>query len=220
MSAAPSVEDPSAAPERSLPPGWPRAVCRALAGLETGLAAGIVSIATLLLHSVMRGELWWAKLNVAGGLFFGGAVYSMGFGRATLSGLAVLLLLYTLAGVVYGSFAPGRGWLRNLLTGVAFALLLNFLAGRFLWRRFDSFGPVYYPPLATLPAHLIFGILLSRFAGRFRSISFALGDPSWTYYLREPVKPSTPVPAEPPLENEAPAEPPAPSKDLDPPPES
>lgn len=139
-----------------------------------------MTVSWLLFHSWLSGEFWWAKLNVAGALFYGGSAYTMGLGRASAAGAALLLLVYALLGGVFGGFARRHGFTRNLLLGMLLAMAWHFFANRYFWRRLDTFGAAYFPALATLPAHLIFGLSLSRYAVRFQHVAETFGDGSWS----------------------------------------
>lgn len=185
----------------STPKGISERLCRVIAGVDTGFAGGVVVIAWFLFHSWLRGEFWWAKLNVAGALFYGSPVYTMGFGRASLAGASLLLVLYAALGALFGLVARTHGFTRNLLLGMLLAMAWQFVSDRYFWRRLDSFGPAYFPALSTLPAHLIFGLSLSRYAARFRVLALTFGDSSWagSYMEIEEPKPvgaakATPMP--------------------------
>ncbi len=167
-------------PAGSYPPkGLSERTCRLLAGLDTGLAGAVVLVGWFLFHSWLTGEFWWAKLNVAGALFYGSSVYTMGFGRASLAGASLLLVLYTVIGGLFGLIARPSGFTRNLLLGMLLAMTWHLLSQRYFWRRLDSFGPAYFPALSTLPAHLIFGLSLSRFSTRFQRLALAFGASGW-----------------------------------------
>lgn len=160
-----------------------------LAGIDTGLAGAIVVVGWFMFHSWLTGEFWWAKLNVAGAIFYGSPVYTMGFGRASLAGAALLLVIYSLLGGLFGLLARPGGFTRNLLLGMLVAMTWHAFSQRYFWRRLDSFGPAYYPVLSTLPAHLIFGLSLSRYANRFQRLALAFGDSSWAPALLQSLQP-------------------------------
>lgn len=169
--------------------GLSERTCRLLAGIDTGLAGAIVVVGWFMFHSWLTGEFWWAKLNVAGAIFYGSPVYTMGFGRASLAGAALLLVIYSLLGGLFGLLARPGGFTRNLLLGMLVAMTWHAFSQRYFWRRLDSFGPAYYPVLSTLPAHLIFGLSLSRFANRFQRLAVAFGDSSWAPALLQSLQP-------------------------------
>lgn len=183
-------------------------VCRFIAGLDTGVTSSLLFLCWLIFHSVMREEYWWTKLNVLGGLFYGDAVFEMGFGRASVAGAALVLATYGLLGGVFGLFARTRGVALNLLVGLGLALLWHGFATRYVWRVVYVFAPHYFPSLGILPGHLMFGLFLSRFSSRFAAVARSIGDPVWAAtYLRvpeslisEPVAPSSPDSDAPPEE--------------------
>ncbi|HEY3441336.1 MAG TPA: hypothetical protein VGK29_11310 [Paludibaculum sp.] len=179
---------------------------RLLAGLDTGVVAGLPALAWLLFHSWLRGEQWWAKLNVAGALFFGESVYSMGLSRASLAGGALLVVGYGLLGAVFGLIARPRGIARNLILGFLLAIAWQLACQKYLLRLVNPFAPAYFPPLSTLPAQLMFGLGLARFSGRFQSLAADWGDSSWApawVQIQEPA-PVSPVAAAGPPDFDAP----------------
>jgi hypothetical protein len=172
-----------------------------MAGLDVGISGAVLCLAWLSFHSWLRGEFWWAKFNVAAAVFFGDSVYAIGLGRATLSGIALLIAVYALLGVVFSLLARTQGFTRNLLLGFMAALLWHSLADRYFWRMLDVFAPAYFPSLATLPAHLLLAINFSRFAARYRALALAFGSPDWAGQFievssPEPEPSAAPEPAE------------------------
>lgn len=170
-------------------PGLSERLCRFLAGLDTGLAGAVVVISWLLFHSWLTGDFWWAKLNVAGALFYGNSAYTMGLSRASAAGAALLLIVYASLGGLLGLLTRPRGFTRDLLVGMLVAMAWHLFAQRFFWRRLDPFGPAYFPVLATLPAHLIFGISLSRYAARFYHVAATFGNSVWSIPLLQSLQP-------------------------------
>lgn len=181
--------------ESAQPRGLSVRACRLLAGLDVGFAGGLAVIAWLCLHSLMSGELWWAKLNVSAGPFFGSAVYSMGFGRATLAGASLLLLLYATVSALFAQLVPLLGYARNSLLALAYAALLNLAADRWLWPRLDPFATAYFPFQAMLAGHLLFALALGRFTSRFCSLAHTFGDSAWVLRLFPAPEPPNPPPA-------------------------
>ena len=105
-----------------------------------------------ILHSLLRKEYWWSRFNVAGGLFYGPEVYHSGLGRATLSGAAVLLLYYCLAGMVFGWLADPASRLRTLLRAALSAGLLHAFASFCLWPAMALAMPRPWRPGAAAAA--------------------------------------------------------------------
>lgn len=172
-------------------------ICRLLAGLDIGFAGGVAVIVWFVIHSRMSGELWWSKLNVAGGLFYGGKVYSMGLGRATLAGASLLLVIYALAAAVFAQLAPVKGYARNALLALLYSAGVQMAFDRFLWPRMESFAPSFFAFQVTLAGHLLYALSLTRFPGRFRALALTFGDPAWAaQFFAEPAP--VQAPAEPP----------------------
>lgn len=182
--------------EAAVPPnpetrGVSERICRILAGLDTGFAGAIVFIVWLLFHSWLSREYWWSKLNIVAGVFYQNAVFNSGPGMITLTGTAVLLLMYAILGAVFGLYARRKGLIANLFAAIGFVLLWQAFADAFVWKRLNIFALSFLPPSATLPGNLLFGIALIRFPRRFRSIALKLGDASWTSALRrDPAPPA------------------------------
>jgi hypothetical protein len=165
---------PSPSPAGGFPP-W---LCRAAAGLDTGLLGAAALLAWLIAASLAGGLLWFSRLNLAAGPFFGDRVFSSGAGWHTLTGSALLLLIYSLLGAAYAFLPASReGWL-NLLTALGYAGLVHICADAWLWKWLHPFAHHYFAPLAIAPAHLLYGFALWRYPARLRSLALSLGDPS------------------------------------------
>jgi hypothetical protein len=141
--------------QQESPPPVPLA-CRALAGLDLGARGGALALALLAAHSVLAGEFWWAKWNLAAAPFFGGRVFYTGVGLPTLTGAATLLLCYALVGGLSGPLLPRRKGPQRWLALLLLALALEWLSARYFWRTLHPFAPSYFTPLASWLAHLGF----------------------------------------------------------------
>lgn len=155
-------------------------LCRLMAGLDVGVAGGMAVLLWFAIHSRMSGEFWWSKLNVAGALFYGANVYSMGLGKATLAGTSLLLVVYAGASAAFSQFAPATGYARNALLAVLYATALHLAANRFFWPRLDPFAPSFFAVPVTLAGNLLYALSLTRFPGRFRALAATFGDSSWS----------------------------------------
>jgi hypothetical protein len=167
-----------------------------MAGFDAGFAGGVAVIAWFVIHSRMSGELWWSKLNVAGGLFYGGNVYSMGLGRATLAGASLLLIVYALAAAVFAQLAPVKGYARNALFALLYSAVVQVAFDRFFWPRLEAFAPSFFAFQVTLAGHLLYALSLTRFPGRFRSLALTFGGAAWAaHFFAEPAPAQAPVEA-------------------------
>jgi hypothetical protein len=135
----------------------------ALAGLETGVIGGLSLLTFLCAHSALRGVSWWSYTNLLGSVVYGPSALRRGFGRATLAGLAVEILLSGFAGLVFGvCFARTRGRLMSLLLGLSCGVIWFFISFGTIFRVIGPLVPVYASQPATLLGHMIFGFVLSR----------------------------------------------------------
>lgn len=157
--------------------GFPPGLCRVAAGLDTGFLGAVSVVLWFVAGSMLGGGFWFSRLNLAAAPFFGDLVFYSGPGWHTLCGAALLLLLYSLLGVLYAFLPASReGWL-NLLTALGYAGLVHLCAGAWLWKNIHPFAPPYFAPLAIAPAHLLFGLSLWRYPSRLRSLALSLGNP-------------------------------------------
>jgi hypothetical protein len=132
--------------------------------------AGGVNLAWFAMHALVRGEFWWAKLNVAAGWFYGASVYHAGCGRVTLTGASLLVVAYGLAGTLFAAgweaFFRQRGWM-----GTALIVLVAHLTASYLfWPSFDLFARLWFPWSATAPAGFVLFLALLRFPWTYRRL--------------------------------------------------
>lgn len=156
--------------------GFPPALCLVAAGLDTGFLGAVSVVLWFVAGSMLGGGFWFSRLNLAAAPFFGDLVFHSGPGWHTLCGAALLILFYSLLGVVYALLPASReGWL-SLLTALGYAGLVHLCADAWLWKSLHPFAPPYFAPLAIAPAHLLFGLSLWRYPSRLRSLALSLGD--------------------------------------------
>ncbi len=141
----------------------------ALAGLETGVIGGLAMMTFLFAHSLLRGQPWWSHANLLGSVIYGQSALWRGFGRASLAGIAVEVILSGIAGLLYGvCFARTRGRMVSLLLGLSSGVIWFFLSHWVVFKNIGPLVPVYASQPATLLGHMIFGLALSRTAMLYR----------------------------------------------------
>jgi hypothetical protein len=156
----------------------PRLVCRLWAGLACGMLAGAVTLGWFVLHSLMRGEFWWSKFNVAAGWFYGTAVYQAGLGRVTLCGASVIVLFYCLAGAGYALGWQSLFRRRAFLAAAFYAAGVYVLASYFFWPCFGVFARLWFPWTATMPSHFALFAMLVRYPELYARLVNDFGDPA------------------------------------------
>jgi len=143
--------------------------CRLVAGVDSGVYGALVVCAWFCLHSWLVAEPWFSKLNVAAAPFFGNQVFHAGLSWATLTGLALLIIVYGVAPALCSFLLPlHRGRLAALLSGLILAVLLHLFAELKLWQSLHWSANTYFPRSATIPGHFLYGLTLIRFPARYR----------------------------------------------------
>ena len=148
------------------------------------MLAAAITLVWFALHSLMRGEFWWSKFNVAAGWFYATAVYHAGLSWVTLCGASVIVLFYCLAGACYA-----WGWepvfrTRAFLTTAFFAVAVHVFAAYFFWPSFGPFARLWFPWTATAPAHVVLFATLARYPDLYIRLVNDFGDTAWLRWKR------------------------------------
>jgi hypothetical protein len=139
-------------------------ILRALAGIETGVMAGLAMLGWLLASSALDRHPVWIIPNLLGSVFYGRDVLRRSFSWVTVDGLALHFFVSGLIGFVFGiATGSSRSRLRVALLGILTGLLWYYFSEALFWRRLGILAGVYSPPRSLLLAHLIFGFVLARF---------------------------------------------------------
>jgi hypothetical protein len=138
---------------------------RLLHGIEAGIIGGLAMIVLLASGAMLRGYGWWQPSNLLGSTFYGARAFRAGLGRATLSGLALHLVI---TGVVGGAFAILSARIRTsrrlVLLGALAGIAWFYLADAILWRWANPWVPLYSARLDALLAHALYGACLGNMA--------------------------------------------------------
>jgi hypothetical protein len=157
----------------------PRFACRLWAGLACGMLAAAVNLVWFALHSLMRGEFWWSKFNVAAGWFYEMEVYHAGLSWVTLCGASVIVLFYCLAGACYAWGWEALFRKRAFLATALYVTAVYIVAAYFVWPSFNPFARLWFPWTATLPAHVALFAMLARYPEFYIRLVNDFGDPAW-----------------------------------------
>jgi hypothetical protein len=160
------------------------------------MLAGAVTLVWFALHSIMRGEFWWAKFNVAASWFYDAAVYHAGLGRVTLCGASVIVLFYCVAGACYA-----WGWwplfrTRAFLAAFSYAAGVYVFASYSIWPSFGIFARQWFPWTATMPSHFALFAMLVRYPALYARLVNEFGDPVWLQW-KKPAPPAEMLPVQP-----------------------
>jgi len=158
-------------------PSLPLLLCRLWAGLACGVLAGVATLVWFALHSLMRGEFWWSKFNVAAGWFYDTEVYHAGLGRVTLCGACVVMLFFCVAGVCYAWGWTALFRARGFLAVALYVAVVYVFAAHFIWPSFGPFARLWFPWTATMPAHVGLFAMLIRYPELYARLVNEFVDP-------------------------------------------
>ena len=136
-----------------------------LAGLQAGMLGALWMLLWMGLTTTWQQRSFWIPENLMASAFHPQGDIAMDFGTATVSGLALYLLLYSLLG---GGFAllAGRRHLRPAratLLALVFALAWYYGSFHLLWNSLAPAMVLLNPVRTAVIGHVIYGIALGRF---------------------------------------------------------
>src|SRR4051812_37646084 len=110
---------------------------RVLAGLETGIAGGLIMMTWFIFHALLRGLYWWVVPNLLAATLYSGRPFRFGFGIVTVVGLALHLASAGCVGAIFAALFPPRNPARILLVGLMAGIAWYYLAFGILWNRLN-----------------------------------------------------------------------------------
>jgi hypothetical protein len=138
----------------------------ALVGLQTGVSGALMMLLWLAASSVWsRRSIWWMP-NLAATTFYGEAALRSGFGRYTMAGIALALVLYGVLGILFGLAVREHPWsLRLAGLGAVVGIAAYVVLVRMLWKSTVPLANLYSPDRQLLIGHFLYGLVLARFPG-------------------------------------------------------
>jgi hypothetical protein len=159
--------------------GLPLWICKLLTGADVGVFAGLFVLGWFCFQSWLAGDYWFARFNLAAAPFFGERIFFAGAGKVTVAGASLLLWIYVLVGCAFGMIGRSPGFLRNLFLGLLIGAVWQLVSDRFLWSVLHPAAPARFTKVGTIPANLVFGLLLARYSWRFRVVAGTFGGDWW-----------------------------------------
>lgn len=149
-----------------------------MAGLECGALGGVFMLVWLAIISLLQGRSVWSIPNLLASTFYGEAALRRGFRWATLSGVAIHVILTVTAGIVFalavnGVASRGRAMLWGLAAGVAW----YFLSMGVFWKFVNPMVPLYTRGLGMFLAHVGLGLFLGSFPKFLHSLEAPVHSP-------------------------------------------
>jgi len=144
----------------------------ALAGIQAGIVAALILLGYLALDSARDRHSIWTVPNLLASTFYGESAYRQGFRASTSAGVALLLLLYGVLGLLFALVVRDHGTrMRVVLAGLIYGTGWFFLSFDILWKHVNPMVQIYSPDRAMLVGHVIYGGVLGRsFPAYLRSI--------------------------------------------------
>jgi hypothetical protein len=135
----------------------------ALAGIEAGTVGALILLGYLALDSAWNRHSIWTVPNLLASTFYGESAYRQGFRASTSAGLALLLLLYGVLGLLFALVVRDHGTrMRVVLAGLIYGTGWFFLSFDILWKHVNPLVQMYSPDRAMLVGHVLYGGVLGR----------------------------------------------------------
>lgn len=150
---------------------FPPQVRYLLAGLETGMLGGLLSLAWYVVSSLFEGQWAWIIPSRLGAIVLGEAAIRKSFPALALSGAAFHLALAGALGAFFGIAIGVRAQFpRVLLFGLLFALGCYYAAYFAVWRLGPALAHSLISDRSVLVASLLFGAHLGRYPGLLEAL--------------------------------------------------
>ena len=191
------MDETPLAPRASKPSGGLLAAW--LAGLQGGMLGALWMLVWMGASSAWQQRSVWTAENLFATAFYGGSAIGPGFGRGTVSGLALYLLLYSLLGAAFAAVVRGRlprG--KILLAAVLYGAAWYFASFHWLWKTAMPLVFLLHAEQPTFLGHLIYGTFLGRYPIYLEPArTGAPGEATESLPAAPPAEPSaTPVPTQ------------------------
>jgi hypothetical protein len=134
----------------------------ALAGLQAGVLGALLMTACLMIGSLWNGRSIWVVPNLFATTFFGSEAYRNQLLHTSWTGIALIVAVYGLLGVLWGCLwrDQRKRWLG--FYGAVAGLCVYFFLYDFLVRHVNPLITLYAPDRQLQLGHLLWGIVLAR----------------------------------------------------------
>jgi hypothetical protein len=133
-----------------------------LAGLEAGVTGALLMIVWAMVASLAARRSVWTIPNLYATSFYGPAAYQNEFLRSSWSGLAVMVALCGVGGVLWGLVVMDRKRPLLALAGAAVGLGVYYLVFDVLFRHTNPLIPLYAPDRQMQVGFVLWGMTLAR----------------------------------------------------------
>lgn len=134
----------------------------ALAGLEAGVLGSLLMLGWLMLGSIWLRRSIWTIPNLMATSMYGPGAYSNRYGRSSLAGAALIIVLYGLLGALWGAFWKDRQAPFLRVAGAITGLVVYAVLFGFVWKHARPLISLYAPDRQMEMGHLLWGLVLAR----------------------------------------------------------
>ena len=147
----------------------------ALAGLQAGIVGALAMVVWLAVAAASSRRSFWMIPNLYATTFYGARVYVNQYTRGSLSGLAVMLVICGVAGMVWG--VTWRDQQRPFmgLFGALSGLVVYYILFDVILHYTSPLVPLYAPERQVQFGYLLWGIALARSPIYSRRIARTMG---------------------------------------------
>lgn len=134
----------------------------ALAGLQAGVSGAFLMMVWSAIGSLWSRRSIWMIPNLYATTFYGSRAYVNGFLKTSWSGVALMLMVCGLGGVVWGLLWRERRKPFPLLFGALAGLLFYYVCFKMIWMRVNPLIPLYAPEPQIQVGYFLWGLMLAR----------------------------------------------------------
>ncbi len=143
----------------------------ALAGLETGTLATLGMIAWVGLSAVWYRRSFWTVPNLLASGFYGERALSDRFTSHTFSGLALLLVVYGLVGILFGVAMQQRRGALLVAIGVLDGIAFYYVVFGWALKHWNPLIGLYLHDRPMLAGHVLYGAMLGYYGRNLRKVA-------------------------------------------------
>jgi hypothetical protein len=145
----------------------------AFAGLEAGITGVLWMFGCFFVAAYWNSSGLWSMPNLFATVFYGDYAYEGDFRRSTWAGIALIVVIYGLLGLVWGCFWKENRKPLMSFYGALTGLAIYFIFFSFIWTHLNPLIPLYAPVRQLEVAHILWGLALSGSPGYARRITVA-----------------------------------------------
>jgi len=134
----------------------------ALAGLEAGVLGALLMLASVMLGASFDRHSIWVVPNLFATTFYGSDAYQNEFFRDSWAGLALLIAIYGLLGVVWGCVWREQSKRGLAIYGVVTGIVVYFVFFHLIWNHINGLIVLYAPDRQLAFGHVLWGWALSK----------------------------------------------------------